>query len=175
MHWIRALALKSLYSRQAWQMKGGRKANSKQERDLESDAQIEGQIFPQAKYMNTDLLSLNDFPHHVATVTEYVSVSYTAQYEQTCWEQELVLSTQYSQQTHLRGFRGFKVLSSSNHSMIYIKPAPVWSYKLSEQIQFSFISKGVSLCSLRLLSDINWSTLRSFKPQTTQWFYDSMN
>lgn len=65
-------------------MKGGRKANSKQERDLESDAQIEGQIFPQAKYMNTDLLSLNDFPHHVATVIVYVSVSYTAQYEQTC-------------------------------------------------------------------------------------------
>jgi len=49
-------------------MKGGREENSKQAKDLKTDAQIEGQIFPRAKYMNTDLLSLNDFPYHVATV-----------------------------------------------------------------------------------------------------------
>lgn len=31
--------------------------------------------------MNTDLLSLNDFPYHVATVPVYVFVSGTALYE----------------------------------------------------------------------------------------------
>ena len=85
-------------------MKGGRKENSKQEKDLQTDAQIEGQIFPRAKYMTTDLLSRNDFPHHVATVTVYIFVSNTAQYEQISRAQELVLSTQCPQHTHFRGF-----------------------------------------------------------------------
>lgn len=54
--------------------------------------------------MNTDLLSLNDFPHHVATVTVYIFVSDTAQYEQICRAQELALSSQCPQHTHFGGF-----------------------------------------------------------------------
>lgn len=48
---------------------GWEKENSKQEKDL---AQIEGQIFPRAKYMNTELLSPNDSPRHVATAAPCV-------------------------------------------------------------------------------------------------------
>lgn len=54
--------------------------------------------------MNTDLLSLNDFPHHAAAAAVRVCVSNTAQYEQMCRAQGLVLSTRCPQHTHGRGF-----------------------------------------------------------------------
>lgn len=57
-------------------MKGGRKENSN--RGLSSDAQTEGQIFPRAKYMNTDLLSPNDFPRHAAAVTVCICKQYSS-------------------------------------------------------------------------------------------------
>lgn len=72
-------------------MKGGRKENSKQEKDL---AQIEGQIFPRAKCMNTEPLSPNDSPCHVATAAPCVCLGgEAAQEEQICGARELVVST----------------------------------------------------------------------------------